>query len=85
MAVSRSRLMTDPAAGWGMVAHVRRLGLGLGLGLVPGGLSVILTVGAVCCQMDYGSDALAGLVVAGLAIALALFLHPREGRSARDS
>ncbi len=79
MAVSRSRLMTDPAAGWGMVAHVRRLGL------VPGGLSVILTVGAVCCQIDYGSDALAGLVVAGLAITLALFLHPREGRSARDS
>ena len=56
-----------------------------GWGLILGGLSVLLTVGVVYCQMHYGVDALAGLGVAGLAIVLAMLLHPREGRTARGS
>ena len=54
-------------------------------GLVLGGMSLLLTMSVVYCQMPYGVDAIAGLAVAGVAIAVALWLYPREGRTARDS
>jgi hypothetical protein len=61
------------AAWWG----APRLGLAL---LLP---TVLLTVGVVYTQMHYGVDALAGLAVAAIAVALTLVLERRTSPGAK--
>jgi len=55
------------------------------LGILLAVPTVLLTVGVVYCQMHYAVDAVAGVVVAGLALAGALLLErgtplPSTGR-----
>lgn len=71
------------AATW--AAAVTTMVAATGWGALLSVMSLLLTVGVVYCQMHYGVDALAGLGVAGLAIGLALRIHPTADRSAQGS